>query len=108
MTGRRGGYVLFSLVYAETLHRVNRRVAQQLQRIPAADVEIHHMMRLVEQYRAMLPSPLLGAPIVEFRRDHGIYIGPQLRIAKQFHGIARCRQNLFEIARRHEYSPPLK
>jgi hypothetical protein len=52
------------------------------------DIEVHHVVRLVEQHGAVLPGPLFAAPVGEFGGDHRIDIGTQLRIAQHVHNVA--------------------
>src|SRR5205085_9827782 len=53
----------------------------------------------------LLPRPLLAAPVAEFRRDHRVDVGAELRVAQHLHGISGCRQDFFQIARAHYSSP---
>jgi hypothetical protein len=98
-------HVLLRLVHGEAGHRVDRCIAEQLERIPTAHIQVHHVVRLVEEHGAVLPRPLLAAPVAEFRRDHRVDVGAELRVAQHLHGVPGLRQDLFQIARRHYRSP---
>src|SRR5690606_5057361 len=93
----RGRDVLLRLVDFPALDRVDHRVRQQLQRIRALDVEVEHVVRLVEQHGTVLPGPLFGTPVGEVRRDHRIDIGTDLRIAQLGDDVGSILQNLLEI-----------
>src|SRR5205823_6871073 len=86
-------------------HRVDRGIAEKLDRVLAAQVQIHHMVCLVKEHGAVLPRPLLAAPVTEFRRDHRVDVGAELRVAQHLHGISGGRQDFFQIARAHYSSP---
>src|SRR5690606_7823611 len=92
---RRGRHVLLRLVDGPALRRVDHRVAEQLQRIGTLDVKVDHVVRLIEQHGAVLPSPLLGAPVGEFRRDHGVNVRADLRVPQLLDDVRGVLQDLF-------------
>src|SRR5688572_32189131 len=92
-----GRDVLLGLVDHPAFAGVDHRVAEQLQRIRAAEIEVHHVVRLVEQHRRMLPGPLLGAPVGELGRDHRIDVGAELRVAQHLDDVALAGEQLFQV-----------
>ena len=97
----RGRHVLLGLARRPALRRVDHRVRKQLARVLAADVKVDHVVRLVEQHRAVLPRPLLRPPVGKFGRHHRINIRAKLRIAQHLHGVATSIQHVFKALSRH-------
>ena len=98
---RRGRHILLGLARRPALRRVDHRVRQQLARITPTDVEIDHVVRLVEQHRAVLPRPLFGPPVRKLGRHHRVNISTKLRIAQHFDRIAASLQHVFKAVGRH-------
>jgi hypothetical protein len=83
-------------------------VSDSSERVLAANVEVHHVVRLVEQHRRMLPGPLFGTPVGKFRRHHRIDIGTKLRIAQHADDIAILLQKLVKVGCGHAIFSRLK
>ncbi|CDO38093.1 hypothetical protein SPHV1_50060 [Novosphingobium sp. KN65.2] len=97
MAVRRGRHILLGLIDRPPLGRIDHRIGQKLEGIFSADVQIHHVVGLIEQNRAVLPGPLFRTPVREFRRHDRIDVSPQLRIAQHLDGTTRALQNLLKI-----------
>ena len=63
---------------------VDPRVRDQLERVGAAQEEVDHVVRLVEQHRGLAPGALLPAPVPELVGDDRIDVRADLRVAQQF------------------------
>src|SRR5690606_19933356 len=97
----RDGNVLLGLVDAEVCEAVDRRLGEQLQRVRAFDVEVHHVMGLIEEHARLTPRALLVAPVRELGGNHRINIGTDLRIPKQINGIPYRLQQIFQASLAH-------
>jgi hypothetical protein len=98
------GDELLRLIHLEVLERVDAEIREQLQRVRSLDVQIRHVMRLVEQRTRLSPRPLFVAPVGELRPDHRERVRPRLRMAQQLNGIAGGLQHVFETSRTHRSS----
>ena len=98
----RGRDILLGLVDRKSLHGVGGRVGQQLERVFAPQVQIHHVMGLVEKYHAVLPGPLFHAPVVKFGRDDRIDIRSDPRVAQHADNVALAGQYLLQVGWSHE------
>src|SRR5665213_161025 len=81
------GHELFRAVHGELGEAIDRQVRKQFESVRALDVHIYHVMRLIEQHAGFAPRTLFVAPVREFAGYHRIYIGSDLRIAQQVHGV---------------------
>jgi hypothetical protein len=70
---------------------------EQLQRVGALHVLLDHVVRLVEEHRALLPRRLLVAPVGELGRHDRVDVRADLRIAQHVDGIARSLEDLLEV-----------
>ena len=86
------GDELFRLIDLEVLEAVDAEIREELQRVGALDVEVGHVVRLVEQRAALAPRALLVAPVRELGPNHRKGIGPDLRIAQQVDRALRTFQ----------------
>jgi hypothetical protein len=78
---------LLRLVHGEGLEAVHAGGLEQLQRIGALDVEVGHVVRLVEETARLPPGVLLVAPVRELGGDLRVHVGPDLRVAGELHRI---------------------
>src|SRR5580658_2228203 len=76
---------LLSLIHLEILIAIYAQVRQQFERVWTLDIEIRHVVRLVEQSAALLPGALFIPPVSEFGAHHWKGIGSNLRITQPFH-----------------------
>ena len=67
---------------------INGKIGDHLERIRTFNVDIHHVVRLIEKNAGFPPRALLVAPIREFGRDNGINVGADLRITQHIDGIS--------------------
>jgi hypothetical protein len=88
---------LLGLVNGKILERVGPEMRQQFERIATAHIEIHHVVRLVEQDAGLGPCALFISPIGELGRDHGIYVGADLRVAHHFDCVAGSLKGLLQV-----------
>ncbi len=73
-------HILFSLVERKICKTVDGCMREQLNRIGTFDINIHHMVRLVEKNASLPPRTLLVAPVGKLGRDDRVDIGAYLRI----------------------------
>src|SRR5262249_4435159 len=92
---------LLRLVDLEILEAVYTEVGKQLERFGTFDIEVGHMVRLVEQRACLTPGALLVAPIREFRPDDGKCIWSDLRVAQELNGIVNALQYVFQASLTH-------
>jgi hypothetical protein len=84
---------------------VDGELADHFQRVGTFDVEIRHVVRLIEQDRGAAPSLLLVAPIRELlhhARDDG---GRRLRFPQKLHRAAGLLNRLLEIPHHSALTP---
>src|SRR6185295_13921610 len=56
---------LLGAVDGEIVEAVDREIREELESVLAFDVEVHHVVRLIEQHAGVGPGPLLIAPVAE-------------------------------------------
>jgi hypothetical protein len=93
---RRAGHELFALVDLEILEAVHTEIGQQLHRVRAFDVQVRHVMRLVEQGAGFAPRPLFVSPVREFMTHDRKGVGSDLRIAQQLNRVSCGLQGRFK------------
>ena len=79
----------------EVRDAIDRELADHLQRVTAFDIEVGHVVRLIEQNRSTSPGQLLVAPVREFlhhARHHG---RRSLRLPQQLDRVARLLNRFF-------------
>ena len=91
------GDELLGHVDGEFRNAVDGELADQLQRIGALDVQVGHVMRLVEQNRGPAPGQLLVAPVRELRHHARHDRRLSLRFPQQLDRAAGFLDRLFEI-----------
>ena len=80
-------HILFGAVNREIGERIDGSIGQQFDGVRAFDVDVHHVMALIEQYSAVAPCILFTAPVVEFRGYYRIYVSADLGIAQQVNRV---------------------
>jgi hypothetical protein len=70
--------------------------SEHFERVGPLDVEIRHVVRLVEE-TGFAPGPLLVSPIGELVTHDGEGVGADLRIAQQLHGAAGGLDGFFKV-----------
>ena len=76
-------------IHRELRERVEREIRAELESVRPLDVQVDHVMRLVEQHGGVTPRPLLVAPVRMLRGHHGIYVRANLRVAQHLGHVAR-------------------
>jgi hypothetical protein len=97
---------LLRLIDLEVLERVDAEVGQHLERIGALEVEIGHVVRLIEQRAGLAPGPLLVAPVREFVAHDRKGVRPDLRIAHHLDRIARRLERFLQRSITHRCWSP--
>ena len=82
------GNELLDLVDGEILEGVDAEVGEQFDDIRALEIDVRHVVRLIEQGGGLAPGALFVPPVGELGGDLGIDIGPDLRIAQQINRTA--------------------
>ncbi len=77
------GDELLGLVDGKIVKAIDGKIRQQPERVGSLDVEIRHVVRLVEETGCLAPGPLLVAPVREFARHARIDIRADLRVARE-------------------------
>jgi hypothetical protein len=88
------GYELLSLIDAKVLEGVDAEIGENFERVGALDVQIRHVMRLIEQCAGLAPGPLFIPPVGELMLDHREGIGPYLGIAQH---LDRASGGLYRV-----------
>ena len=78
---------LLGLVDLEIFEAVDAEVGEYFQGVGSFDVQIGHVVRLIEQRAAVAPGLLLISPIGEFMLHHRKSIGSDLRVPQHFNRI---------------------
>ena len=76
------GDELLGLVDLEILEAVDAEIGEHLERVGTFDIQIRHVVRLIEKRAGLAPGTLLISPVGELVLHHGKRIGPDLRIAQ--------------------------
>ena len=79
------GDKLLRLIDLEILEAIYAKIREHLQRIRAIQIQIGHMVRLVEKRAGLLPRTLLISPVRELGTHHRKGVGSDLRIAQALH-----------------------
>jgi hypothetical protein len=104
VAGRRHGHEMLGSIQIEVREAVDADVLEECGRVRTFDDELIHMMGLVEQHGRLAPGHLLVAPVGEFRRDDGVHVHADLRVAQQLDGVAMCLEHGAEIVCGHSSS----
>ncbi len=97
---------LLGLVHREVLEAVDAEVGEQPDRVRALDLQVEHVMGLVEERTRLLPRDLLVPPVRELAGHGGIDVRPDLRVARHLDGAADRLQFLFQVRVAHVVHPP--
>ena len=95
------GDELLRLVDREVLEGVDAESRQQVDHVRPLDVQVGHVMRLVEQGARLPPRDLLVAPVRELGRNLRIDVRPDLGVPHQIHRIAGRLQQFFQASLTH-------
>ncbi len=71
---------LLRFVDLETFKRVEAKMFDHFQRVGAFDINVHHVMSLIEKDAGFLPRPLLVAPVCKFGCNDRVHIRANLRV----------------------------
>jgi hypothetical protein len=85
---------LLGAVDGEVREAVDREVRAQLHCVGALDVDVDHVVRLIEQHGALPPCGLLVAPVRKFARYDGVDVSADARIAQKVDGIFGCFEDV--------------
>ncbi len=96
VAGRSAGHELLGHVHREVGHAVDPDALDQLQRIRALEVEVHHVVRLVEQHRRLPPRLLLAPPVRELVGHDRVDVGAGLRVAQELGRVFVRVQDVLE------------
>ena len=83
------GDELLRLVHGCVLERVDAEVGEEPDHVGALDVEIRHVVRLVEERARVAPRGLLVPPVRELTRHRRIDVRADLRVARHLDRAAR-------------------
>ena len=89
-------------VHREFRERVEREMRAELEGVRPLDVQVEHVVRLVEQHGGVTPRPLLVAPVRVFRRHHRVHVGADLRVAQHLGHVARPLNQALQILSAHK------
>ena len=79
---------LLRLIDFEILVAIDAKIRQHLERLRALDIQIGHVVRLIEKRAAFLPGALFISPVRELGTHHRKGVGSDLRIAQSLHRTA--------------------
>ena len=103
------GDKLFSLVGPVALDAVDTQIREQLQYVWNLNIEIGHIVRLVEQGTAFLPGTLFVCPVGKLRGNHWKGIGSDLRIAQRCYRAPGALYRIFHVVvTQSAIRPPVK
>ena len=95
------GDELLGLVHLEARERVDAEVGEQPEHIRAFEVQVGHVVRLVEKRSGLAPRDLLLHPVRELTRHRRVDIWPDLRVARHLDRAADGLQLLLQTPVRH-------
>ncbi len=95
------GDELLGLADLEARERVDAEVGEQADDVRAFEVEVGHVVRLVEERGGLAPRDLLVHPVRELARDGRVDIRPDLRVARHLDRAADRLQLLLQTPVRH-------
>ena len=87
---------LLRLLRSEVLERVDADMSEELDRVRPFDLEVEHVVRLVEERGRVAPGHLLLPPVRELGRHRRIDVWSDLRVAGHLDCASDCLQLLFE------------
>ena len=90
---------LLGHVDREVRDAVDREVADQLEGVGTLDVEVGHVVRLIEQHGRATPGELLVAPVAELLDDARHDRRRGLRLPQQLDRISGSGDGFLEIVR---------
>jgi hypothetical protein len=94
MAGGRDGHEMLGTVQVEIGEGIDADMVEEGGGVRPLDDQLVHVVRLVEQDRAVAPGLLLGTPVGVFRCNHRVYIHADLGIAQQLDRVAFLGQNV--------------
>jgi hypothetical protein len=89
------GDELLRRVDAKVVERIDAESGDQLQRIGTFEIQVRHVVGLVEQCAGLAPRALLVAPVRELVRHHREGVRADLRVAQHLDWALRSAQCLF-------------
>ena len=95
------GHELLGLVDGEILKAVDGEIGQQSEGVRAFDVQVRHVVRLVEEAARRAPCMLLVAPVGELARIPRVHVRPDLRVAREV-DRAPGLQDVLKASRTHD------
>ena len=90
------GHELLGLVHGEVLEGVHAERREQPDHVGALDVEVGHVVRLVEKGRGLAPGDLLVSPVRELARHRRVDVRSDLRVTGQLDGATDCVKQVLE------------
>jgi hypothetical protein len=82
------GNELLRAIDREVREAVDGEVGRELDGIRPLDVDVDHVVRLIEQHRRLAPRCLLVAPVRELRGHYRVDVGADARVAQKIDWIA--------------------
>jgi hypothetical protein len=102
---RVAGDELLRFADLEVAEAVDAQVREQPEDVRPLDVQVGHVVRLVEQCGSLPPGTLLVPPIAVLGRDLGVDVGADLRIANQRYRISGGIEQFLEAPVGHLGTP---
>jgi hypothetical protein len=84
----RGGDELLGHARPEVREAIDRQGFEQFERAGSANIEIVHVMRLIEQPDRLVPCLYFALPVGELAGDGAVRKGPAGHVAQQVDGVA--------------------
>src|SRR2546422_5620779 len=90
------GDELFRLIDFEILEAIDAKIRKDLERIRPLDINVRHMMGLIEECTGLAPGTLLIPPVRELVPHDGKRVWTDLRIPQQFNRISHRLQDFLQ------------
>jgi len=87
---------VFCLIDFEILEAIDAQIRKHFERIRPFDINVRHMMGLIEQSAGFAPRTLFIPPVRELVTNHGKRVGTDLRIPQQFNRISHRLQDFLQ------------
>jgi hypothetical protein len=92
---------LLGAVDREAGDAVDAGLGDQPERVGTGDEQVDHVVALVVQHHRIAPRVDLPAEVGELRGHDGIDVRAELRVAKQFDGVAGLVEHFLQVASGH-------
>jgi hypothetical protein len=92
------GDELLRLIDPEIPEAVDSEIREHFESVAALDIQVRHVMGLVEERARLAPRALFVSPVRELGAHHRKGVGSDLRVSQQLYGTAGALQYVFQAS----------